>query len=159
METIEVLRVENAEGAGPYATGATRNLWLDAGEDDCYCPRRCPAPLRFLLNSEHRFGFLTRAHLDRWFTPGARAKLATAGYQVTRYRVPIARVVLTATQCAFELPHATRVGCEPLVNPWEAHWSDWRPSADQLPEIDEHDNERAARIRDAREGFTEEEAD
>lgn len=127
---IELFRVQDREGRGPYRPGFSEK-WADYEAVDHYCPpyfvemgwSLASIPLRFTDGWHGGCAFASLDDLYRWFAPKERTNLDALGYRINRVRADriIAR---TPTQVVFEcrkpLARFWSVRGGPLVREMEA---------------------------------------
>jgi len=104
-----VWRVENAEGEGPYATGADSTWWRTRDHigsmyptflEDKFGPRQ---KQKFLALSglEYKHGFVSKKQALEWFSVGELNNLATRGFRLQKVTASYMISNRKAKQCVF----------------------------------------------------------
>ena len=107
--TIQVYRVENEEGVGPYAGNACEDMRYYHNSVACY--RSHPSPFNdglgspwekneCLWNRDMVFGFPSLARLYTWFD-GFITDLHNAGYHIAVYQCRKGRYAMSKKQVVF----------------------------------------------------------
>lgn len=117
---MNLYRVENAEGIGPFHAGGHdffRVLVDSVGGNEFF--NNFPTPheegLGFFMTSNERVGCVSLTQLAAWFPKAARRVLVQYKFFLCCYQVPDARV--GEYQAVFDLPKATlkkKVAIHPL---------------------------------------------
>lgn len=123
---MEILRIEDDLGYGPYQSkrfGEYADDLMDIDRSTAYSPSPFADGMADALEDlrmiydlrDIRFGFTSRAQLERWFTRYHRGILQAHGFKVARYKVASRYTVRGGHQVAFVRSRAERLGQERLI--------------------------------------------
>lgn len=121
MTNTYVYRIEHtASRYGPFSGNGAAHMYNGARDWDNYpsCTTM-PAPYEeaecwplssYQLRADHRFAFKHIPGLLRWFgCPKGRATMASYGFTLAIYKVPVDAVVPGEDQCVFSLTRAKHI--------------------------------------------------
>ena len=116
MAFTTVLRIENAQGEGPYNAPIYDSRWSKIKAEHNYSR---PAPTRYgepwhcmpscPWRDSHVCGFLDRAQLNAWFSQEELQLLVELGFTINQYQVAEEDILLGQSQITFIKVYARKI--------------------------------------------------
>ena len=117
---MEVYRVENEHGEGPYRSEDMDYGYLPIVKSHTYDAPKVPPvndgfPKYSPRMASFAFGFKTLAQYHRWFTFPERREMQLRGFHLSKYRVDSKKTAEGRNQLAFDIRNSTLVETRSLT--------------------------------------------